>query len=241
MEGTIALAAPGLLRAAGDEVEVEQGSDEWLQLRLGLATASEFKNILAKTQAGMAKLRKGLPIPASDEAAGRRNYRAQLVAERLTGRQADRFKSNAMQWGNDMEELARTTVMLQTGIAVESCGFFRHRTHMIGDSPDGLIGDDATWENKAYELANHIAALRTGQMPHEHYAQVQGHLWMTGRKRNLFSSFAPELPPSAQLFLQWIERDDEYIAMLEAEIVAFLQEVDTEVEFIRNYKAPVFA
>jgi predicted phage-related endonuclease len=218
--------APSLVSPA-TEVKVEQGTDEWLQLRLGIATASEFKNIMATIKSG--------------ESAQRRNYRAQLVAERLSGRQAERFKSNAMQWGNDMEDLAMTTVMLQTGLVIEKCGIFVHNTDPIGDSPDGLIGEDACWENKCYELANHIATLKSGTMPNEHYAQVQGHMWMTGRSRCLFSSFAPELPETAQLFLQWIPRDDAYIAKLEAEVLKFLAEVEAEVEFIENYRAPEFA
>jgi predicted phage-related endonuclease len=221
MSGAIALGDAPIVQPSY-QIQVEQGTDEWLEARLGLATASEFKNILTVIRSG--------------ESAARRNYRAQLVAERLTGRQAERFKTNAMQWGNDMEDLARTTIMLQTGLSIEKCGMFRHNTEMIGDSPDGLIGLDATWENKCYELANHIQALRTGQMPKEHMPQVQGHMWLTGRKRNLFSSFAPELPESAQLFLQWVPRDDEYIAKMEAEILSFLREVDAEVEFIKNYK-----
>ena len=61
-----------------------QGSPEWLEARLGLATASCFDAILAKGK-------------GSEEAVKRRDYRLRLVVERLTGKGIEGFKSAAMQ------------------------------------------------------------------------------------------------------------------------------------------------
>jgi hypothetical protein len=93
--------------------EIEQRSDEWYEARLGRATASRFKDILTTLKSG-------------GESAGRRNYRAQLVVERITGQQAERFKTSAMDWGTETEDLAITSYMLQTGNVVEKAGFFKH-------------------------------------------------------------------------------------------------------------------
>ncbi len=202
---------------------VAQRTDEWYEARLGKATASRFKDIMAKTQAG---------VPA----AGRRNYAAQLLVERLTGQQAERFKTSSMDWGTDTEELARTTYLLRTGNTVDEVGFIEHSFLMAGASPDGLIGDDGTIEIKCYNTANHIAALRTGTMPKEHIPQVQGQLWITGRQWCDFVSFEPTLPANAQLFIQRVRRDDEYIEKLEVEVALFLDDVDADIEFIKNYK-----
>ena len=204
-------------------IEVTQGTAEWLDLRLGRATASRFKDILSTLKSGA-------------ESSGRRNYRAELTAERLTHAPIERYKSAAMQWGNDTEDLARTMYMLRTGNPVEQVGFMQHDTIMAGASPDGLTGFDGTIEIKCYELANHIAALKSGKMPPEHMAQVQGQLWLSGRKWCDFISFAPELPDNAQLFIQRIARDDEYIEKLEAEVVKFLDEVGADVEFVEGYE-----
>ena len=202
---------------------IEQGSPEWYEARLGRATASRFKDVLAKVKSG-------------GEAAGRKNYRAQLVVERLTGLRAERFTSTAMEWGTETEDLARLAYTLETRDLVEEVGFIEHPSLEAGASPDGLIGLDGCLEIKCRLTANHIETLKLGKMPPEHVAQVQGQLLMTGRKWCDFVSFDPTLPENAQLFIERIERDDEYIARLEVEVALFLAEVAEEVEFLKTYK-----
>jgi predicted phage-related endonuclease len=201
---------------------VEQGTDEWFDARLGLATASRFKDVLATIKNG--------------ESAARRNYRAELVVERLTGKPLDRFKTAAMEWGNDTEDLARMTYMLITGNKVKETGFWKHPVLEAGASPDGLVGKDGLIEIKCKNLANHIEVLRIGRMPKEHEAQVQGQMLMTNRKWCDFVSFAPELPENAQTLIVRVERDNNYIANLLSELETFLNEVEDEVNFIKNYK-----
>ena len=95
---------------------------------------------------------------------------------------------------------------------------------------------DGCLEIKCRLTANHIETLKLGDMPPEHMAQVQGQLLMTGRMWCDFVSFDPTLPENAQLFIERIERDDEYIARLEVEVALFLDEVVEEVEFLKTYK-----
>lgn len=209
-----------------DQAVMEQRSPEWYAVRLGKATASNFKNILAVLKSG-------------GEAAARRNYRAQLVVERLTGAQAERFKSEFMDWGTETEDLARLAYTLRTGNVVDEVGFIEHSFLMAGASPDGLIGGDGTTEIKCYNTANHIQALRDNAMPSEHIPQVQGQLWISERKWCDFVSFEPTLPENAQLFVQRIYRDDDYIQNLKVAVALFLDEVTEEEAFIRQYKQEV--
>jgi len=204
-------------------IEVEQGTTEWLDARLGRATASRFKDILATLKSG-------------SESSARRNYRAELTVERLTHAPIERYRSAAMAWGSDTEDLARTMYMLKTGNPVEQVGFMQHDDIMAGASPDGLTGLDGTIEIKCYEIANHISALKSDKMPPEHMAQVQGQLWLSGRKWCDFISFAPELPDNAQIFIQRIQRDDDYIKNLEVEVIKFLGEVDDDIKFVESYR-----
>lgn len=201
---------------------VEQGTEEWHQLRLGRATASRFGDIMAKIRSG--------------EAAQRKNYRAELVAERLTGERVDFFKSSAMQWGTDTEPLARLRYSLITGNDAEECGFFAHETLMAGASPDGLIGDDGTLEIKCPNTATHIETLRKQSIPYQYYWQVMGQLWMTGREWCDFVSFDPRLPDNAQFFTARVYRDEEKIKELEDEVIEFLLSVDSDIAFVENYK-----
>jgi len=205
-----------------DPFYLEQGSEEWLQARVGRATASRFSDVMASIRSG--------------EAASRKNYRAELVVERLTGQPVEFYKSPAMEWGNEYEPVARLKYELTTGNNVEECGLFIHNSIMAGASPDGLVNDDGLLEIKCPNTATHIETLRKQEVPRQYYWQVMGQLWLTGRKWCDFVSFDPRMPANAQYFTTRVLRDDEAIADLEDNIVTFLTGVDEEVAFIENYK-----
>lgn len=203
--------------------EIIQGSEEWFAARLGKATASSFKKILAKIKTG--------------EAAERRNYRAQLVGERLTHKKADSFTNEAMKWGTENEPFARIAYIAMTGVNVNEVGFVSHDRLEAGCSPDGLIDDDGLIEIKCPTLGTHIDTLKAQAMPAEHKPQVQGQMWITGRKWCDFVSYHPDMPDRLQLFVTRIKRDDEYINMLEREVESFLMEVEQEVEALNKIAA----
>lgn len=213
------------LRNIATEVVAEQRTEAWYESRRGRATASRFYDIIAKTRSGYASTRM--------------NYRAELTIERLTGQSIDMYQNAAMQWGTDTEPLARTTYMLTTGNFVTECGFYAHNEIACGASPDGLIEEDGTIEIKSPNPATHIETLRLGSIPVRYIPQVQGQLWITGRQWCDFISFDPRLPTNAQLFIQRIERDDNYIAHLEQEVIKFLAEVDEQVRFVQEYQPPI--
>lgn len=203
--------------------EIIQGSDEWFAARLGKATASNFRKILAKIKTG--------------EAADRRNYRAQLVGERLTGKKADSFTNDSMKWGTENEPFARIAYIAQTGFDVQEIGFVDHPILMAGCSPDGLVLDAGLIEIKCPTLATHIDTLEAQRMPPEHLPQVQGQMWIANRQWCDFVSYHPELPEKLQLFITRVQRDDAYITELEKEVVLFLSEVDAKVEALNKLAA----
>lgn len=200
-----------------------QRTDEWYKARLGKATASNFDKIMA-----------------GEKYAGWKNYRAELVAERLTGiRYAELtgrdFTTFEMQWGTDNEPLARLHYSLRSSNQVEECGFFEHDSLAAGASPDGLIGDDGMVEIKCPNTATHIETLRKGTVPRQYVAQVQGQMWITGRKWSDFISFDPRLPDNAKVIIIHVPRDDAYIAKMESEITRFLNQVEEECGFVTNF------
>lgn len=201
----------------------DQGSDAWFESRLGRATASKFNDIMAKGRNG-------------SEPASRRNYREQLVDERLSGERAENFKSASMSWGTDYESAARLAYEFKTGNAVEETGFYAHDTLMAGASPDGLIGEDGLLEIKCPNSSTHRDTLKKQEVPNQYRWQIQGQLWITGRKWCDFVSYDPRLPSNAQLFITRVDRDDNAIAELEGQVTTFLREVAAEVQFIENYK-----
>jgi len=202
---------------------MQQQSDEWFKARVGKATASRFKDILATIKSG--------------EAADRRNYRAALVCERLTGTPEQTYTNAAMAWGTEQEPFARIAYMAKTGLIVDDAGFIQHPEMMAGASPDGLIGKDGGLEIKCPNKATHLATLLAQKMPPEHMAQVQGAMWITGRQWWDFVSYHPEFPEHLQLFIQRIERDEKYITQLALAVSLFLSEVDEEVKALSQLAA----
>lgn len=205
----------------------DQRNDAWYQSRIGLATASRFSDVMTTIRSG--------------ESAARRNYRAELVAERLTGKRYAEltgrdFVTFEMAWGTDCEPLARLHYRLRSGNAVEECGFFRHDSLAAGASPDGLIGDNGIIEIKCPNTATHIETLHTDRVPSQYWPQVQGQLWITGRKWADFVSFDPRLPENARIIIIPVQRDDTYIEALEAEVRLFLESVDKECEFVKSFE-----
>ncbi|SRR6266542_915247 len=203
-------------------IYVEQGAPEWFQARLGRATASRFGDIMAKIKTG--------------EPASRKNYRALLVAERLTGIREETFQSSAMAWGTETEPLARLRYALSSGNDVKECGFFAHNDLMVGASPDGLVAEDGLLEIKCPNSATHIETLRKELVPYLYYWQVMGQIWITGRQWCDFVSFDPRMPANAQYFCTRVWRDEAKVKQLQTEVTAFLESVDSDVAFIENYK-----
>lgn len=201
---------------------MEQRSPEWYAARLGKATASRFNDIMSKIKTG--------------EAAARKNYRAELVAERLSGIPSNGYTSTPMQWGIDNEPLAKLAYELHTGNEVLEATFVEHKELEAGASPDGYIGEDGLIEIKCPNTGTHIETLKSGKLPSQYLAQVQGQLWITGKDWCDFVSFDPRLPENAQMLIMRVERDATYIGELKDAVTQFLETVEAEVNFIKEYK-----
>jgi len=201
----------------------DQRSIGWVQQRLGLCTASRFVDVISKKKDGK---------PTAE----RQKYLDQLVSERLTGQPTPHFVTSAMTWGIENETPAKVEFEWRTGLSVSETGFHKHPSLDCGASPDGLIDGDesAVIEIKAPTSETHYRTLRDG-MPAEHKAQVQGQLWITNRRCAYFVSYDPRfLEKPLQLYIERIERDEAFIAALDAEVRQFLEDVEKAIQFVRE-------
>ncbi|MGB6087758.1 YqaJ viral recombinase family protein, partial [Parvibaculum sp.] len=108
-----------------------------------------------------------------------------------------------------------------------------------GASPDGLIGTDGRIEIKCPKTATHLDTLRSETIPGKYETQMLWQMACTGRKWCDFASYDPRLPENMRLFVKRLHRDDARIAELEAEVSAFLNEIDATVaELTRLYGLP---
>jgi len=200
---------------------IEQRTEEWFQQRLGKVTASRISDVIAKTKTGVST--------------SRQNYLIQLVSERLTGKKGDSFVNQAMLDGIERESVARELYMQSKGVSVTEVGFFDHPIiKNSGASPDGAV--NAEEEGKYAGLieikcpieTTHTNTLMSKSVPSKYMPQIQ---WqMASVSPNVkwvdFISFNPNFPDTMQLFVARVERDNAYIAELEAEVIKFLDEVE---------------
>lgn len=204
--------------------EHPQGTPEWKLARAGRATGSRAADIVATIQKG--------------EAAARRNYRTQLVVERLTSAPAeDGYVSKEMQWGTENEPFARMRYEEETGAIVREAGFAYLPDIMAGCSVDGFIDEGARLgllECKCPLTATHIGYLLSKRLPLAYEPQVTHNLWVTGADFADFVSFDPRLPDYLRLFRIRVMRDESAIEKHEAAVMRFLKEVDDDVQRLRG-------
>jgi putative phage-type endonuclease len=200
---------------------VEQRSTEWFAARLGKLTASRIADATARTKTGYG--------------ASRANLMAELVCERLTGVQAERFVNGAMLHGIEMEPEACSAYEFELGVTVEKVGFLDHPSiDMSGASPDGLVGAEGLVEIKCPQSAQHIDTLLTKAVPEKYVKQMQWQMACTGRKWCDYATYDPKMPQELQLWILRVTRDDKMIAELEKEARAFLAELDEKVAALRS-------
>lgn len=181
-----------------------QGSNEWFDAKRGIVSASHFKEVLNKKT-------------------GRGLYMRKVAAERLTDQTEETYTNTAMQNGVDTEFEARECYEYIYHEKVVQVGFVK-MSEWVGCSPDGLIGENGLAEIKCPLGSTHIDYITKDAMPLVYVPQVQGQLWVTGRKWCDFISYNPYFK-YRPLWKKRIHRDVEYIKALEAATNVFINEL----------------
>jgi putative phage-type endonuclease len=173
--------------------DVVQGSSEWLRIRAGIPTASEFDKIITAT---------GRP------SGQREKYMYLLLAERLMGEPAVSHVSFWMERGSDLEARAVRYYEFERGMDTVPVGFVTDEEGHFGASPDRFVGDTGLLEIKCPSEAVHLMyLLGSGSAYEEYKIQVQGQLFVTERLWADLLSWHPRMPPA----LIHIELDAKFI------------------------------
>lgn len=204
--------------------DAEQRSPEWFAARAGRLTGSRAADMLATIKSG--------------EAAARSDYRTQLVCERLTGQpQEDGFVNAAMLRGIELEPAAFAAYEALTGNVAVRSGFLAHTSLMAGCSLDGHVdGFAGIVEIKCPKSATHLKYLRDGGVPKDYLPQITHNLFITGAQWCDFLSFDDRFPADLQTFLVRVQRADVDMDAYEKSALAFLAEVDNEVNALKGWK-----
>lgn len=208
-------------------LEGGEANPEWLALRLGKPTASRMNDLLAKTK--------------TSPSTSRAKYLVELALEIITGKRAEGgFNSPAMQWGTDCEAKSRQHHERKSGDMVIECTFAIHPRDLGGASPDGIIGDNQLWESKSPESNTHVEYfLAPEKLAAKYNNQVQWQMACCGEEYTSCKlvSYDPRMPEGLEYVCVLVERDNECIAQMEAEVERFMAEVNEMVEKLQARRA----
>lgn len=202
-------------------IHCQQGQPEWFQARCGKATASCFSDAVSTMQKNSAKRKVGDPSAAAER------YAADIAIERISGKpHGEPPKAWVLDRGHEMEALARMTYEARTGEFITEPGICLTDDDLFGYSSDGLAGEDGLLEIKAPIDSSKILAMwETGDVS-EYIHQIQGGLWITGRKWLDFIMYVPDLAPVGKdLYVKRIYRDEEFIDTMVAGLSEFYKMV----------------
>lgn len=185
---------------------VEQGSADWLALRLGIVTMSELDCLLVN-----GKGEAGFGVAAF-------TYMDQLIGERITGEAAEPpFETQATRRGHEMEGLALDLYKIREEAQVDSAAIILN--HGVGYSPDGLVGDSGLIEVKSKLPKFQVGVILAGEVPKEHMAQCMGGLWVSEREWIDFISYWRGMP----LFVKRLYRDEKMIDKIAERVATFYE------------------
>ncbi len=187
---------------------IEQGSDAWHKLRLGIPTASQFHKIVTPKKAGLS--------------AGAHEYALRLVAERLLNMSAAESLSG-LQWmdrGKELEPMAVRQYEFQNEVVTVPVGFITTDDGTLGCSPDRLVVDGdvpkLALEVKCPSQHVHLGYLLDGTTD-DYKPQVMGQILVAELDRADLYSYHPQMPPA----LIRTTRDEPYLEKLAAALRAF--------------------
>jgi putative phage-type endonuclease len=206
---------------------IEQGSPEWMALRIGKIGGSRVADLLTEGRGGA-------------ESLTRKKYKNELIRERLTGKKLDTYKTPAMQRGIDLEPMARAWYEVKYNTFVDQVAIVLHPSIDGAQcSPDGLVeATNSLIEIKIPNPENHLDNILTGgKQLEQYYDQVQWQLACMPEKEFCdLVSYDPEMPDHLQGFVKRIYRDDEYINNMQNAVIAFLSEIETIVNNLKEIK-----
>lgn len=206
-------------------VECRQGTPEWLQARSGATTASRFADAISKLTRASGDKKAGDWSGVSDR------YAADLAIERISGMPyGEPPKTWLLDRGHELEDRARIAYEARTGYLCEETGVCLTDDRKFGYSTDGMPEDGLIEIKCPIDSIKIATMLRTGDVS-EYMHQMQGGMWITGRKWCDFIMYVPDLASVGKdLFVKRIHRDETFIDSMVDQLLAFdkrVQEFET--------------
>lgn len=175
-------------------IDINQNTDEWLDLRIGKITGSTCSKM-------MANFGKAFGDPAKKAA-------VTIAREQVTGKRslAESYSNGDMKRGHEQEPLAIADYEFENFVDVLRGGFFDCGNY--GCSPDGRIGENGIIEVKSVLDHVHYANIKRNNVDPAYKWQHYFNLQKTEREWIDFVSYCADYPKERRLFQFRIYAED---------------------------------
>jgi len=194
--------------------DIEQNTDDWLDLRIAKLTGTGSKVIMANYGKAFGDPAKKLAIS--------------IAREQVTGLRsvADSYSNAHMERGHEQEPIARRLYEELYYVDVTNGGFYE--TGALGCSPDGLVLDDGMIEIKSVIDHVHYATIKRGGFDPVYKWQIYFNLMVSERDWIDYVSYCADFPEKTQLYVFRVYRNDcqEQFEMLNLRMQEFFTLVD---------------
>jgi len=205
-----------LNRTGIDVNQVEQGSYDWLKLRLGVITASEAGKVISVPRSG----KKWTDTKLS--------YFYTLLGEVCTGEVVE-VTAKPLAWGKEHESSARTLFEFTSGVDVSDASIiYKDDSLRCACSPDGLCSDGRGLELKSPYTTAVFMKFRLGgfdAIKAEYMSQVQYSMWVTGKDAWYFANYDPRMKREG-IHHVLVEREQEYMNKFDDMVPEFIEKMD---------------
>lgn len=202
--------------------DIEQNTDEWLDMRMAKLTGSGAPKIMANYGKAFGDPAKKLAVT--------------IAREQVTGRRslADSYSNAHMERGHEQEPFARALYEDLNFVNVSNGGFFDEDN--LGCSPDGLVNNDGLIEIKSVIDHVHYANIKRGGIDPTYKWQIFFNLMVTKREWIDFVSYCADFPEDTQLYTHRVNKNDciEEFGMMTNRITEFFKLVNEAKTIIKG-------
>jgi len=202
--------------------DIQQNTDEWLDLRKGKVTGSvpSIGSVMAHSPGKFGDPAKRLAI--------------NIAVERITGKriESDNYTDKHTERGHEEEPIARMLYEERYFTEVTNGGFYDNGE--TGSSPDGRVGEDGLIEIKSVIPTTHHKAIKGGSYDSTYKWQYFFNLRESKREWIDFVSYCSAYPEKTRLYVFRINKADieKELSQIEARLVQFEQLIESAKEFI---------
>lgn len=209
-----------------------QRTQQWHDIRAGKFTASCNWQLMGDPRSKEAK-------EAGEWSDQATTYINQKVAEEITGLVHESATASSLEWGTDMEPIAKEHFTKVTGKDVSYAGFKIYNQH-AGGSVDGHVGDFLLETKCPYNSGNHVEymKLKKGIELRTKFSkiwwQIQSNLLFNDKLMCYFVSFDPRFPEKQKMKIVEVYAHKEDQEKLKGRIEKAIESKKKLIELLTN-------